>query len=802
MPKTRTLGRQKQMNGILLSFLLGAAGALAIFLPFLVVDKGFFLYCGDFNSQQIPFYTYVQQFIKDGGGTWSWATDLGSSVITSYSFYNIGSPFLWLTMPFPSSWMPYLMVPLFMLKFGAIAAGCCLYLQRYAKTRNMAVICSVIYAFCSFNVYNTFFNHMLDPVALFPLLLWALDGFVYDNRRGWFALFVGLALLNSYFFFLGNVLFIFLYFLVKVLTREYVIDLRRFFQLALEAVLGVGIGMALALPSFYSLLQNPRTDDFANGFSLLIYGKAQQYFAILSSLLLPPDPPYDPNIYTDATIKWTSMAALLPVVSLSGVAAYWRARKKSGAKLLLAISLVMALVPILNSSFYAFNRSYYARWYYMPLLVMVFATLRALEDADIDLLYGAKFSLVATALFGILGLIPTKLDDAWTLGVAEEPAKFWLTWFTAMFGVVLFYVLVRFYRSSVRFAPLLLGAVLGFSVFYSVTHISIGKFQQWDRDSDFADEQYRASALLALPEDEGFYRIDSFNTHDNFGLWANKSCLQTFNSTVTPSIMEFYPTLGVKRDVSSKPETKFFGLRGLLSVRYTIVPQDEKQAFEADYTGSRGWKELRSAGPLVIYENENYLPLGFAYDSYVTMEDLRGMAEEDRSALLVRAIGLEQDQVLTYGHLFEDRLTYGYEAADYEHYVQDVEARRAAASAEVRADSSGFASRITLARETLVFYAVPYDEGFTATVNGEAAEVLKVSGGMMAVQAPAGENEIVFTYKTPGFAAGIFITLLSLAALGVYLTTFRLLQKRPRAGAQAAPPQPAKTAPPAGDAEE
>ena len=31
---------------------------------------------------------------------------------------------------------------------------------------------------------------------------------------------------------------------------------------------------------------------------------------------------------------------------------------------------MFALVPILNSAFYALNSSYYARWYYMPVLVL------------------------------------------------------------------------------------------------------------------------------------------------------------------------------------------------------------------------------------------------------------------------------------------------------------------------------------------------------------------------------------------------------------------------------------------------
>lgn len=56
-----------------------AAAAFFIFLPFLVVDKGLFQYCGDFNSQQIPFYTYMNGFVKNSAGQWSWETDLGTS---------------------------------------------------------------------------------------------------------------------------------------------------------------------------------------------------------------------------------------------------------------------------------------------------------------------------------------------------------------------------------------------------------------------------------------------------------------------------------------------------------------------------------------------------------------------------------------------------------------------------------------------------------------------------------------------------------------------------------------------------
>lgn len=771
------LQKKHGMHVVLLSFLLGMAGALAIFLPFLIVDKGFFLYAGDYNLQQIPFYMYVQQFIKTGGGTWSWATDIGSSAVNSYSFYNIGSPFLWLTMPFPSRWLPFMMVPLFMIKFGAIAAATSLYLSRYAKSRNMIVIVSLAYAFCGFNIYNIFFNHMLDPVAIFPLMLWAMDGFVYDKKRGFFAVMVGLALINNYFFFLGNVTFLLIYFFVKLYIGEYQITTKEFFALIGEAVLGVGLGMVLALPSFFNMVGNPRTSDFAYGFGMIQYGNVQQYFAIISSLFLPPDPPYMPNIFTEGAIKWTSMSAFMPILSVAGIAAYWKARKKSGPKILLGIMLVMALVPILNSSFYAFNASYYARWYYMPLLMVAFVTLRSLEDTDIDLLYGAKAALIGTGAYILFGLLPNKKDDVWVLGVAQDVRKFWLTYLTALLGAVVFYILVKYYRHTKRFAALLLGSVMGFSTFYSVIHLSLGKFPQWEGDKHFREDTYEAGGEITFPEGH-FFRINAVNAPDNLGLWMNQSCLQTFNSVVTPSIMEFYPMVGVKRDVSSKPETDKYALRGLLSVEYTLVPKRERDNFENDAVGSLGWTYFKEQASYVMYENQNFIPLGFTYDTFVTMDNLWAINEEDRAGILVRAVGLEEDQVEEYSHLFSYELGNGYAPVSYDQYTKDAYNRRQTASYETKADASGFSCRIDMPQENLVFFGVPYDPGFSATVNGQKAEVLRVSGGMMAVLAPAGDNEIVFQYQTPGFRTGIMITLLSMLLLGAYLVLFRFLDKR------------------------
>ena len=145
----------------------------------------------------------------------------------------------------------------------------------------------------------------------------------------------------------------------------------------------MALGFVVLWPTVLSVLQNPRTIDLSSGWGFLTYSKPQQYLAILLSWVLPPDSPYMTSIWSEGIIKWTSMTAYLPLCSLAGVVAYWRARQGDSKKRIIAVCMVFALVPILNSAFYALNSSYYARWFYMPVRILCAMTAIALESPDI-----------------------------------------------------------------------------------------------------------------------------------------------------------------------------------------------------------------------------------------------------------------------------------------------------------------------------------------------------------------------------------------------------------------------------------
>ena len=773
---------------------LCALTAAIFFLPFYILDGGFFHYAGDFNSQQISFYRYMNGFVKGAGypdsafagaphNTFSWATDLGSGVMNAYSFYLYGSPFFWLSVLLPQSWLPYMMVPLLVLKFGVAGGGAYLYLRRYVKNENYAVLGACLYALSGFAVYNVFFNHFVDVVALFPYLLWALDEAIYENRHGLFAFWVAVNLLNNYFFFVGQVIFLCIYFVCKLTAKDFRLTGRKFGHLLWESVLGVAMGCLLLFPAVLSLLQNPRTIDLSSGWGFLTYAKVQQYLAILLSWILPPDSPYLTSVWSEGVIKWTSMTAYLPLCSLAGAMAYWRSRKTDSKKRIVAVCAVCALVPVLNSAFYALNSSYYARWYYMPTLILAAMTVNALEDPDIDLdapARGIGWIMLATLVFAV---VPVRDDTTgtWSFGVLKNPGQFFAVLGFGLLGLALYRYLCGIWRQNSRFAQRMTAAVLVFACVFTMVHIGIGKFGQWHTDSDLVEQDNNA-LLLKNDLPEGDYRIDTYKIHDNIGMWLDKSCLQYFGSTAAPSILSFYPGLGVKRDVRSEPEITNYALRGLLSVEYLITTPEKRESFEDE--ADEGWTYLADVDGYALYHNDNYVPMGFTYDYYVTEATYQTSIKTLRSNLLMRALVLTDEDVAQYGkyltELSEDMLN----DLHYDSYTQDCADRRANSCSVFQMNNAGFHAEITLDKTNLVFFSVPYDDGFTAYVNGEKTDILRVDEGLMAVLCPAGASSIDFVYQAAGLSASRVVTAVAIPVWVVYVAYF-VRRKRRSTGAPA-----------------
>lgn len=769
------------------TFLTALFVAAAVFVPYIIADDGYFMFYGDFNVQQIPFYRHAHELIRSGNIGWDFGTDLGANFIGSYTFYLLGSPFFWLTVPFSNSFVPHLIGPLLILKFACCALTAYWYLDRFVRKKETARLGALLYAFSGFSVYNIFFNHFHEALIVFPLLLLSIELLITENRRGVFALAVCLCAVTNYFFFFGMVVFTVIYWLVRILSGAFKMTVSRFLSMLFEAVLGLLMSAFILLPAAMAIMGNSRLSEIMLGWGAWLYGKEQIYANVIQCFLFPPDLPARPVFFPGADVKWSSLGGWMPIFSLVGVLAWVKVKKGNWLKRIIIILSFMALVPILNSSFYMFNTAYYARWYYMLILMQSLATCMAIEDEEADWHGAFKWITGITLAFVItIGFMPQSIDEDgtvdWGLYVKDGDNvfrdRFFLSCFIALISLVILRVLLIHLKRNIRF--FLRGAtvcVCIMSVVYASLFVGLGKTHSYDVDKVMIP---LIEGELSLEGDREDYRTDAYECVDNTGMYLGFSCINTFHSIVPSSVTEFYKFVGEERGVASRPTTASYAARSLLSVRYLLDLKDGNNFEEDGSTKMPGFSYYATQNGYDIYENDNYIPYGFTYDYYITTEECAHYGAENADDMMLKAITLSEEQINKYGTLlvplsrdysFDGSYDYDKKAIyfDYGTLASDCAARRATAAYDFSVNGSEFTAKIKLDRDNLVFFSIPYDDGWTAYVNGEKAEIEKVNIGFMAVRADEGDCEIRFVYETPGLRYGILISAICVAVLLIYL---------------------------------
>ncbi len=770
--KVSVLGRQKEKA--LFTFLVSLFAAAAIFLPYMILSEGYFTFFGDFNVQQIPFYKLCHKAIREGNIYWSFNTDLGANFIGSYSFYLLGSPFFWLTLPFPNSWVPYFLGPLLILKFALAALTSYLYIRRFTKTPEAASLGGILYAFSGFSVYNIFFNHFHEAIIVFPLLLLSLELLLTENRRGVFAVCVALSAAVNYFFFFGMVVFSVIYFFVRAFSGAIKVKFTVFLALVFEAVIGFLSSAVIILPSVLAIASNSRVSDFLLGWGAIVYGKESIYPNILQCFFFPPDLPARPVFFPEANVKWSSLGGWLPLFGTAGVFTFFKTRKNHWLRRMIGICIFMALVPILNSAFYAFNTSYYARWFYMPILLLCLMTADMCEDSGANFRYGVSWSLgITVAVSLVIGLFPKKTDGKITLGLFTKPqdftyvARFICSCAIAILSLVTLTVLLKLRKKSLkRFFTAATACTVIIAVLYGNVFVATGRSHSYEIKDVMIDHLIEGSVDLPDTDD---YRIDVYDGVDNTAMFLGYPSINAFHSIVPASVMEFYDFVGIERSVASRPDTSYPALRPLLSVKYLLNDRTlEKFTDENGETKMPGYKYLKTDGGYHIFENQNYIGYGFSYDYYMTREYLEDYTGEMRSRLMLKAILLDDEQIKKYRDILTDISEREYTGFGDEALKEDCDILKSTAATRFETDKNGFSCTVTRDKRSLVFFSVPYDEGFSATVDGKSVEIEKANVGFMAIPVDAGTSIIRFSYHTPGLDTGIYVSLISIIIFLVY----------------------------------
>lgn len=791
MTKAQTLLSVKK-NYFLRAFLWGVGLSFLFFLPFIIMNDGYFFFYGDFNVQQIPFYQMIHDSVQSENIGWSYTTDLGANIIGSYSFYNIGSPFFWLTLLFPSDAVPYMIAPLLMLKFGCASLGAYTFLRRYVKNQDYAVIGGLLYAFSGFGIYNIFFNHFHEAMITFPFLLAAVDEFIYEKRKGAVALAVFAASLINYYFFAGQAVFVFIYWCIRMVTGSFRMNIKEFIRFAFEVIIGFLCSAVILIPSILSVLQNSRVNNFPNGWGALLYSNEQRYLHIFVSFFFPPDMPAYANFTPDSNAKWSSVAGWLPLFSMVGVLSFYKLKTHKWLRVFIPTLFLMAFVPILNSMFQLFNATYYARWFYMLTLMLALATVICLDHEETDFKPALRATFIITfAITALIGLMPSTSTDTngnstTTYGLEKYPDRFWIWAGIAFAGLVALTVILCFRKNQkifIRTVSICLSVlIVGYSMVLVGTGVVNANYKK-DFIKNYAiGNKDKFEELTDLRE----VRSDFYEAMDNMGMFWQIPTIQAFQSIVPGSVMDFYKSIGVERSVGSRPKTDVYGIRSFLSCKYLFDYTKDSNQFENSLgsTEMPGWELKETKNAYKVYENKCYIPYGFTYDEYITENQFNSCSESNRHLLLLKAMVLTDEQAKKYGDILKHRTSTTEYNYTEDEYFKDCENRKNLTCSSIEFNNSSFTAKITTGNsDELVFFSIPYESGWSATVNGQPTDVEKVNKGFMAVRVPANQTStIVFNYKTPGLSVGAVVSGVSVVIFIAYMVFWKVPKRKKENG--------------------
>lgn len=732
----RKLFSSKTFQAFLLSFILG----MIIILPNIIGGNGIYNLLADFNVQQIPFNKMIGESIKEGSILWTWYNELGSNFIGTFGFYNLFSPFNIIGYLFPSSWFEYLIGPIFMLKYAVAGLTSYLFFKRYVKNKNYAIIGSLLYSFSGFQLTNIMFYHFHDIVALFPLLLYTLDNLIYDNKKGRFALVVALLAFTNWFFFIGEVIFVIIYFIVKILTKEYKWNFKNFILVTFEGLIGTLISAIVLLPTYMFIISNPRVNSTWTSISLFKYWDIKVYLEILRSFIFPPELMYIRSFLTDG--NYSSVEAYLPVVGIVLLSSYFFKKPKNWVNVLFIIICIFMIVPILNSSFFMFNSTYYARWFYMPSLIMCLMSIKCLEE-QIKIKKGIIFNLLCYVLFGIAVLVyilHTKNSN-----VIIDSTYFILSIIISVVNIIIIFIItnIKTERKKIIFLILSIFIFVGLwgnymTYKYKSNTLSVDQFYINYLDNNTKFSKYKNNRTNS-----------SASCLFNMGYTKKLNNIKSFNSNINGSNFEFYNSIDYKRNVSTEIYVSDKDLNDYLSVKYII-------SCGSDDLEQYGYEYKESIDGYTIYYNKDFKEFGFAAANYMLDKKFEKLSSEEKKKKLKNTIVLNEEQIKKYQYLYDDNENTIYKSSDFEF------------------KNNGFSSRINSSKETLAIYTIPYDNGWVAKVNGKEVDIEKVDNGMMAIKINKGENDITFNYITPGLKYGMILSVISSIILFLYVMNPKL----------------------------
>lgn len=760
--------KHKKVNLIYVA-LIGIAIGIISFLPILIYYNGQYVDFGDYFMQYVPFIKEFKRMLLSGNLAWSWNSFLGDSFIGAYSYYTVFNPFAWFVMLFPNRYILYGTIIATLLKFAISMIGSTVYMRRFCGNDKYAIIGGILYTFSGFTIINTNFYFFLDVIALFPFLMDGLESLMFENKRKKYVLFLAVNAAINYYFFVSTVILIIIYVffrleLYKIISWKN--NWKIFIRIFIYSVIGTSISAIALIPSLYAILGSGKAmQNIGQNTTLLYY--PQVIFEHLRTLVAPIESG-GYHVFFDAT-DWSSTAIYLPVFGCFLVLQYIT-RKKDWLKKICLFLIICYFIPICNAAFNLFSSTIYTRWLYGLALLFSLATVIELKEIQekkekVD----NKLLILYTVLSMGLLLGPSVIYVLHKYGISLVSVFASQCMANTFMGYRV--LLIMIILSIINFLGLwycmkskqrnLIYRVFACVVFASVANYFVYNTINYDRHAtDYSNDKYYKVTFVEGDEkvnNDFQYRIDYPEEVLNYGLFKNIASVKYYNSLQNKYSSKYTDEIrfgdSIGGTMMKAPKEIKEWTDALLSVKYYY-----------DYDGNgnipKGFIFYKENNGVKIYKNNNYIPMGFTYNSYCLENMLNNKPKKQKAQIMLNSLIIKkEDKDIIKNFMKEDS-----SSKDLKDAVRD---RKQNTTYYFDGTSKGFKAKIKLKRKNIVFFSIPNDSGWSIKVNGHTVKSMEVNYGLMGIKCEAGNNTILGEYHTKGLKPGVICTIVSLIIFGL-----------------------------------
>lgn len=754
----KTLKRIKSLPTLMKISLIVLLLIIIIFYPYLSGNRSF-LFNADQQLQYNYFYNEWNRLLDlfFDKGVWpfySFNTFLGSNFFASKAYYVTGDIFMPFLRQFENIEVGLMFETLLLIWFSSM--GCGLFLKKFGiKKEKIIIFISILYAFSGIaEIYiGQYMFHRF--YAFFPFLLYGVEIYRKDRKLSIFVLSTLILFLSSYYFMFPTSLFLVFYFIFTNAYHNNKFDFIKILQNSIPLICAYLVGFLLSailiVPAFYELLGNQRIGNSEN---IGILFDFKVYIGYIFNYITAPF-----NLYTEIPymffsgfnghLTWYSIYTSIVVTPLL-FSIFFRNKelKNKLLRYLVVILIIFTLVPALNSVFHGFSEPSF-RWMFIVVLVNLLIVAIVLDDTIIDtkliirggILYSSLFLLMFTGgvIFGALDLFEFRIHI-----------------FVSFFCFLLLWgYMLLIYRKM--FLTILVFSIIECTSFYAISLTILNKNYYFSKPTINADYiHYNESQ-----DEDKFFRMAIDNTmlspfsdlNLNQSIILDYKGVSTYDSMLESNLSEFLDLNGINWHIVNLDNAdvlRMLGVKYVYEIDIANLPTDAEFEYETN------------VNHFEVYQLKNYRPIGFTYNNFINQVNV----ERNSSNEVIEADIDWNNELLVQENLFSK--------------VKDIPADSESIDFELieyYTDNSlyGF---IENEEPTVLFFSIPYNEGWTILDNNKMIEKYSVQGGFIGVYLEPGEHYLNITFKPKGLKIGLLMSCIgAVLFIGIVCIDFKKRKK-------------------------